>query len=155
MVPIFLIVLVDVFGLTLVIPLMAIYSETLGASPLQATLLVSVYSACMPVSGPLLGRISDRTGRKKMLLVSQAGTFVGFLLMPRASALGMVYASRVIEGPPAGNLSLARAYIADRTPPEERTRRFAMIGIAFGVGFFIGPAVTGFLVKWGLATPIY
>ncbi|HKA87671.1 MAG TPA: MFS transporter [Haliangiales bacterium] len=155
MLPIFLIVLVDVFGLTLVIPLLAIYAEKLGATPLQATLLISVFSLCMLVSGPLLGRISDRTGRKKMLLVSQAGTFVGFLLMARAEALWVLYAARVIDGLTAGNLSLAQAWIADRTAPENRTRAFALIGIAFGVGFFVGPAVTGWLSHYALSAPIY
>jgi DHA1 family tetracycline resistance protein-like MFS transporter len=76
--PIFLIVLVDVFGLTLVIPLLAIYAEHFHASPLQATLLVSVYAACQLVSGPLLGRVSDRIGRKPMLLLSQVGTSSAF-----------------------------------------------------------------------------
>src|SRR5215831_5888110 len=102
--PIFLIVLVDVFALTLVIPLLAIYSEQLGATPLQATLLVSVFAACQLVSGPLLGQISDRVGRKPMLLVSQIGTFVGLLVMAGARSLWMLYVARVIDGATAGNL---------------------------------------------------
>ena len=132
--PIFLIVLVDVFGMTLVIPLMPRYAENLSASPLQVTLLFSVFSLCMLVSGPILGRISDRTGRKKMLLVSQAGTLVGFLLMAQARTLWMLYVARIIDGVTAGNLSLAQASIADNTAPENRTKAFALIGIAFGVG---------------------
>src|SRR5580658_5637784 len=89
--PIFLIVLVDVFGLTLVIPLLAIYAEHFGATPLDATLLVSTYAVCQLVSGPLLGQASDRVGRKPLLLVSQVGTLLGFILMARASALWMIY----------------------------------------------------------------
>src|SRR5262249_34405934 len=139
MLPIFLIVLVDVFGLTLVIPLLATYAATRAAPPLQPPLLISVSSLCRLVSGPLLGRISDRTGRKKMLLVSQAGTFVGFLLMARAEALWVLYAARVIDGLTAGNLSLAQAWIADPTPPEHRTRALPLLGIALGAGFFVGP----------------
>jgi DHA1 family tetracycline resistance protein-like MFS transporter len=153
--PIFLIVLVDVFGMTLVIPLLAIYSEHFGATPLAATLLVSTYALCQFVSGPLLGRISDRVGRKPMLLVSQIGTFLGFILLARASALWMIYVSRVIDGATAGNLGLAQAYIADNTKPEDRSKSFALIGIAFGVGFFIGPSLTGLLVGYGLAAPVY
>lgn len=153
--PIFLIVLVDVFGLTLVLPLLAIYAERFGATPFQATLLVSVYALCQLVSGPLLGQLSDRHGRKPLLLLSQAGTFAGFLLMGRASALWMLYAARVIDGLTAGNLSLAQAYIADNTAPEDRARSFALIGIAFGLGFFVGPFVTGYLVNYGLSAPIY
>lgn len=155
MLPIFLIVLVDVFALTLVIPLLAIYSESFGASPLQATLLVSVFAACSLISAPVLGQLSDRFGRKPMLLVSQVGTLIGLLLMARATSLWMLYVARVIDGLTAGNLSLAQAWISDRTPPHLRTKRFALIGIAFGVGFFIGPWVTGELARYGLNAPIY
>jgi len=152
--PIFLIVLVDIFALTLVIPLLAIYAEQLGASPLEATLLVSVFAVCQLVSGPFLGRVSDQVGRKPMLLVSQAGTFVGLLVMGGAHALWMLYVARVIDGATAGNLSLAQAYIADNTAPEDRARSFGLIGIAFGLGFFLGPWVTGYLAQYGLRAPI-
>jgi len=153
--PIFLIVLVDVFGFTLVIPLLSIYAEHFQATPFEATLLVSSYAVCQLISGPLLGRISDSVGRRPMLLVSQVGTFIGFLVMARANALWVLYLARVIDGSTAGNLSLAQAYISDNTAPENRARSFSMIGIAFGVGFFIGPAVTGYLSNFGLTAPIY
>jgi len=152
--PIFLVVLVDVFALTLVIPLLAIYAEHFGASALEATLLVSTFAVCQLVSGPLLGRASDRVGRKPMLLVSQLGTFVGLLVMASARSLWMLYVARVIDGATAGNLSLAQAYIADNTAPEDRARSFALIGIAFGLGFFLGPSVTGYLAQFGLRAPI-
>ncbi len=154
--PVFLIVLVDVFGMTLVIPLLAIYAESFDASPLQATLLISVFAACQLVSGPLLGHFSDRTGRKAMLIISQIGTCIGFIVLARATSLWMIYVARIIDGSTAGNLSLAQAYIADHTPPEERARSFALIGIAFGLGFFVGPSLTGYLSdRYGLNTPIY
>ncbi len=153
--PIFLIVLVDVFGLTLVIPLLAIYAEHFGATPLEAMTLVSIYALCQLVSGPMLGRISDGVGRKPMLLVSQVGTFLGFLLLARAHALWMIFVSRIIDGSTAGNLALAQAYISDNTRPEHRAKSFALIGIAFGVGFFIGPSVTAALVVYGLSAPVY
>ena len=154
--PIFLIVLVDVFGLTLVLPLMAPYAERFGATPLEATLLVSVYAACQLVAGPLLGRISDRTGRKPMLLVSQVGTLLGFVLMANAWSLWVIFAARAIDGLTAGNLSLAQAYISDKTAPEDRSKSFALIGIAFGVGFFFGPFVSGYLAKHvGYTAPIW
>jgi MFS family permease len=152
--PIFLIVLVDVFGMTLVIPLQAIYAESLSATPLQATMLVSVFALCQLISGPLLGTLSDRFGRKPMLLISQVGTCLGFLLMARATSLWMVYVARVIDGATAGNLSIAQAYISDHSAPHQRARSFALIGIAFGLGFFVGPSVTSILVKHGLAAPI-
>ena len=154
--PVFLIVLVDVFGMTLVIPLLAIYAESLHATPLQATLLVSVYAACQLVSGPIIGHMSDRVGRKPMLLISQVGTFIGFLVMARARVLWVLYVARVLDGSTAGNLSLAQAYISDHTEPSERAKSFGLIGIAFGVGFFIGPSLTGYLSSaYGLTTPIY
>ena len=153
--PIFLIVLVDIFGLTIIIPLLSIYSEHFGATPLQATLLVSVYALCQLVSAPLLGKASDRFGRKPLLVASQVGTFLGFLLLARSTALWMVYLSRVIDGATAGNISLAQAYISDNTEAKDRTKSFALIGIAFGLGFFVGPFLTGFLVHYGLSAPIY
>ena len=153
--PIFLIVLVDIFAFTLVIPLLAIYAEHLGATPLAATMLVSIYAVCQLISGPLLGRVSDRIGRKPMLLVSQVGTFAGLLVMASAGTLWVLYVARVIDGATAGNLSLAQAYISDNTAPENRARSFGLIGIAFGLGFFLGPSVTGYLVQFGLRAPIY
>lgn len=154
--PVFLIVLVDVFGMTLVIPLLAIYAETFSATPLQATLLVSVYAACQLISGPLIGHLSDRTGRKTMLIISQIGTLIGFLVMARAHSLWMLYVARILDGATAGNLSLAQAYISDHTAPSQRAKSFALIGIAFGIGFFIGPSLTGYLsARHGMTTPIY
>ena len=154
--PVFLIVLVDVFGLTLVIPLLTIYAETLSASPLQATMLISVYAGFQLVSGPIIGQLSDRFGRKPLLLISQIGTFLGFLLMARAQTLWVLYVARILDGATAGNLSLAQAYISDHTAPEDRAKSFGLIGIAFGVGFFIGPTLTGYLAaRYSLTTPIY
>jgi MFS family permease len=153
--PIFLIVLVDVFGLAMIIPLLTIYAEKFGATALQATLLISIYAACQLFSGPLLGKISDRIGRKPLLVVSQIGTFIGFIIMARATSLWMLYAARVIDGSTAGNISLAQAYISDNTDAKDRTKSFALIGIAFGLGFLIGPLVTAYLVKYSLRAPIY
>jgi MFS family permease len=154
--PVFLIVLVDVFGMTLVLPLLAIYAESFHATPLEATLLVSVYAACQFVSAPLIGHWSDRIGRKPMLVLSQIGTFIGFVMLAEAHSLWMIYLSRIIDGATAGNLSLVQAYIADNTPVEERAKSLALIGIAFGLGFFIGPSLTGYLsARYTLATPIW
>lgn len=153
--PIFLIVLVDILAFTLVIPLLAIYAENLGATPFVATLLVSVFAACQLISGPLLGRISDRVGRKPMLIVSQVGTLLGLLVMGSANSLWLLFVGRMLDGATAGNLSLAQAYIADNTKPEDRARSFAIIGIAFGLGFFLGPSMAGYVSQYGLHVPFH
>jgi MFS family permease len=164
--PIFLTVFVDVMGLTLMLPLLPLYSMRFIDNAQVATTLISSYAACQLVSGPILGRMSDRIGRKPVLLVSQAGTFIAFLLIGSAGNLGeaaaslfsgggdavararhiglaLLFAGRMIDGMTAGNLSIAQAYISDVTKPENRTRAFALIGIAFGSGFFFGPMISG------------
>jgi len=156
--PIFLIVMVDVLGLTIILPLLPFYAERLGASPTVVGLLVSTYAACQLVAGPVLGQMSDRVGRRPLLLVSQMGTFIGFLILAWAGFNGLlwlVFVSRVIDGLTAGNLSLAQAYISDVTRPEERAKSFGVIGVAFGIGFLIGPAISGFLSIFGYQYPIF
>jgi DHA1 family tetracycline resistance protein-like MFS transporter len=146
---------VDVLGLTIILPLLPFYAEKFGASPAVVGLLVSSYAFCQLIAGPLLGRLSDRMGRRPLLLVSQAGTFIGFLILAYAHALWMVFLSRIIDGATAGNLSLAQAYISDVTKPEDRAKSFAIIGIAFGMGFLIGPAISGFLAGYSYQYPIF
>jgi MFS family permease len=152
--PIFLIVLADILGLTIILPLLPFYAEKLGASPTAVGLLVSAYAFCQLLSGPFLGRWSDRTGRKPLLILSQLGTFASRLLLAGAGSLWVVYLARIIDGLTAGNLVLAQAYISDVTEPENRTRSFAIIGISFGIGFLLGPAISGALSGFGLAVPI-
>jgi MFS family permease len=147
-------VLVDILGLTIILPLLPFYAERFGASATVVGLLVSTYAFCQLIAGPVLGKLSDQMGRKPLLIVSQIGTFIGFLILAAASHLWMIFLSRVIDGITAGNLSLAQAYIADVTTPEKRAKSFAMIGIAFGIGFLIGPATSGFLAQYGYAYPI-
>jgi MFS transporter, DHA1 family, tetracycline resistance protein len=153
--PIFLIVAVDVLGLTIMIPLLPFYAEKLGASPFQVGWLIGLYAACQLVSGPLLGRLSDRMGRKPLLLVSQFGTLAGFLITAFAPNLWILFLARAIDGATAGNLSLAQAYISDVTKPEDRAKSFGIIGIAFGMGFLIGPAISGFLARFDYRDPIF
>src|ERR1051326_8728873 len=152
---IFLIVLVDVMGLTIILPLLPFYAESLGATPAVVGLIVSTYAICQLVAGPPLGRLSDRVGRRPVLLVSQMGTFVGFLILASARVLWMVFLARIIDGLTAGNLTVAQAYISDVTTPEQRTKSFGIIGIAFGLGFLVGPGVSGFLAQYGATYPIF
>ena len=139
--------LVDVLGLTMMMPLLPFYAQHLGATPFDVGLLISVYALFQLLAGPPLGNLSDRFGRKPVLLVSQLGTFIGFLLLGFAQSLWMAFASRIIDGITAGNLTVAQAYISDVTKPSQRTKSFAVIGIAFGIGFLIGPASTGLIAQ--------
>ncbi|MBZ0232221.1 MAG: MFS transporter [Deltaproteobacteria bacterium] len=155
LVPIFLIVLVDVLGLTIVIPLLAIYAESFGATPTIASLLIPTFAVCQLLAGPVLGRLSDRHGRRPILLISQFGTLLGFVLLAEARTLWMVFAGRALDGMTAGNLAVAQAYIADHTPPEKRARAFGLIGIAFGLGFLVGPAISGWLAHYDYSAPFW
>jgi MFS family permease len=153
--PIFLIVVVDVLGLTIMLPLLPFYAEHFGASPAVVGLLVSTYAFCQLVAGPVLGQLSDHLGRKPVLMASQMGTFAGFLVLAYAPNLLVVFLARIVDGLTAGNLSIAQAYIADVTAPKERARAFAVIGIAFGIGFLIGPGASGYLsTHFGFHVPI-
>jgi DHA1 family tetracycline resistance protein-like MFS transporter len=153
--PIFLIVAVDILGYTIILPLLPFYAERLGASPAVVGMLVAVYAVCQLVAGPLLGQLSDRFGRKPLLMISQIGTLAGFIILAFSNTLALVFLARIIDGATAGNLSLAQAYISDVTPPQQRAKAFGVIGIAFGMGFLLGPAVSGFLSQFGYQYPIF
>jgi MFS transporter, DHA1 family, tetracycline resistance protein len=152
--PIFLIVLVDVLGLTIILPLLPFYAESLGATPAVVGLIVSAYAVCQLIAGPPLGHLSDRVGRRPVLLVSQIGTCIGFLILASARVLWMVFLARIIDGLTAGNLTVAQAYISDVTEPENRAKSFGIIGIAFGLGFLVGPALSGYLAQFSNTYPI-
>jgi DHA1 family tetracycline resistance protein-like MFS transporter len=152
---IFLIVMVDVLGFTIILPLLPFYAQKYGASPFVVGVLAATFAVCQLVSGPFLGRISDRYGRRKILMLSQSGTFVGFVLLGLANSLPLIFLSRVIDGVTAGNLTIAQAAIADVTPPENRAKAFGIIGIAFGLGFIVGPAISAALSPLNVHYPAY
>ena len=153
--PIFLIVAVDVLGMTIILPLLPFYAERYGASPFVVGLLVTTYALCQLLAGPVLGKLSDRYGRRPLLIISQLGTFAGFLVLGWARSLIWIFFSRFLDGITAGNLSLAQAYISDVTEPENRAKSFGVIGIAFGLGFLIGPALSGFLAQYDYSYPAW
>lgn len=151
---IFLIVLIDVLGLTIMLPLLPFYSEKYGATPFVVGLLVSVYALAQFISGPILGDLSDKYGRKPVLIISQIGTCIGFLMLAFANNLFWIFFARIIDGLTAGNITTAQAYIADHTSHEDRAKAMGKISIAFSIGFFIGPALTAFLYHYGVKVPI-
>jgi DHA1 family tetracycline resistance protein-like MFS transporter len=151
---IFLIVFMDLLGFGIIVPLQPFYAEMYKASALQVTLLFSIYSICQFVAAPILGVISDRYGRRPVLILSQIGSAVGYVLLGAvtqfqwhnaATALWLIYLSRMIDGISGGNISTAQAYISDVTTAENRSKGMGLIGAAFGIGFVLGPAFGGLL----------
>ena len=141
----FLIVVIDLIGFGLVIPLLPFYAVRFAASPQLVTSLLAVYSLMALLSAPLWGRLSDRIGRRPVLMSSLAAGALAYLWMGAADALWMLFAARGLAGICAGNIAAAQAYIADVTTPENRAKGMGLIGAAFGLGFIIGPALGGLL----------
>jgi MFS family permease len=141
----FVIVFIDLLGFGMVIPVMATYAETLGATQASTGWLMTGYSAMQFLLTPVWGRLSDRFGRRPLLLLSIAMTSVGFLGYALAPTFAWLLASRIFAGAATANIAIAQAYIADVTPPEGRARGMGIIGAAFGLGFVLGPAIGGFL----------
>lgn len=174
---IFLIVFVDLLGFSLILPLLPYYARSYGANEAMIGLLTASYAAAQLIGAPVLGRLSDRYGRRPILLVSISGTALGFFLLGVAETLGrsigvaffganlaaingavlsLLLVSRVLDGLTGGNISVAQAYIADITPPDARGKAFGLIGAAFGLGFIIGPVIGGLLgERFGYAAPAF
>lgn len=151
----FVIVFVDLLGFGMVIPVMALYAERLGAPDDQIGWLMTGYSLMQFVFTPIWGRLSDHFGRRPLLLLSIAMTAVGFLGYALAPTFAWLVASRVFAGAATANIAIAQAYIADVTPPEGRAKGMGLIGAAFGLGFVLGPAAGGLLSAVSLAAPGY
>lgn len=152
---IFLIVFIDMLGFGLILPLLPYYAESFGASDTVIGLLVASYAAAQLIGAPILGRFSDRFGRRPILLLSLVGTLLGFLLLGFANTLLILFAARILDGLTGGNISVAQAYISDVTDSKDRAKGLGMIGAAFGLGFIIGPASGGLLSQWGYAVPAF
>ncbi len=152
---IILVVFIDLLGFSLILPLLPYYAETFKASETTTGILIASYALMQLIGAPILGRLSDRFGRRPVLLISVFGTFLGFLLLGFANALWMLFVSRIIDGITGGNLSVAQAYISDVTDEKSRSKGLGMIGAAFGLGFIIGPVTGGLLSQWGYAVPAF
>jgi DHA1 family tetracycline resistance protein-like MFS transporter len=155
LVPIFLIVFIDLLGFGLILPLLPFYAESYGASEAVVGLLIASYAAMQFIGAPILGRLSDRWGRRPVLLISQLGTFLGFILLGFANTLWLLFAARIIDGISGANLSTAQAYISDVTDESNRAKGLGLIGAAFGLGFILGPALGGWLSRFGYDVPAF
>src|SRR5579862_4655297 len=152
---IFLTIFVNLVGFGIIVPLLPFYAETFGASPLVIGLLFAIFSVCQLVAAPVLGDLSDRYGRRPVLILSLAGTVVSFVMMALATSLTILFLARIVDGLSGGNISTARAYVADVTEPKDRARAYGLIGAALGLGFILGPALSGVLARVSITAPIW
>ncbi len=143
--PIFLIVFVGLLGFGIILPLLPLYAAQFGASPFVAGMLLASYSLMQLVATPYLGALSDRIGRRPVLIISQVGTLLSFVLLGMANTLPLLFVARILDGVSGGNISTAQAYISDVTDEKDRAKAFGVIGAAFGLGFILGPAIGGVL----------
>lgn len=154
---IFVTVFIDLVGFGIVIPVLPHYVEgtNFNATPRTVGILFASYSVMQLIFSPILGRLSDKYGRRPILFFSLLGTSLGFLILGFATTLWMLFLGRIIDGITGGNISTAQAYIADVTTPENRAKGMGLIGAAFGLGFIFGPAIGGILSRWGIGVPFF
>lgn len=152
---IFLTILLSTIGFGVCIPVLPLYAEKFGASEFTNGLLTGVFALVMFVFAPLWGKLSDRIGRRPVLIFSVLGSAAGYFIMGWAGSLMWLFVARIIDGASGGNIAAAQAYIADITSQESRSKAMGMIGAAFGLGFIIGPAIGGILAKWSPHAPFY
>ena len=149
------VVFMDMVGFGLILPLLPYYATTFGANATTIGLLYSAYALGQFIGAPIVGRLSDRYGRKPLLLLSIGGTFLSLLLLGFARSLAVLFVSRFLDGITGGNITVAQAYISDVTDEKTRAKSFGLIGAAFGVGFIFGPVIGGALSEWGYAVPAF
>jgi DHA1 family tetracycline resistance protein-like MFS transporter len=142
-------------GFGIVFPILPIYAKRFGVSPATATGLVAAFAGASFVFSPIWGRISDRVGRKPILILSLAGTAVGSLLTGLAGGIALLYVGRIIDGISGASVSVAQAAVSDVAPPEQRARLFGLLGAAFGVGFVAGPALGALASLGGPRLPFF
>ncbi len=152
---IFITIFVNLVGFGIIIPLLPFYAETFGASPMLIGLLFASFSLSQLVASPVLGDLSDRWGRRPVLIFSLLGTVVSFTMLAVAHSLAMLFAARIVDGLSGGNITTARAYIADITTEDDRARAFGILGAAFGLGFIVGPALGGLFSHISYTAPIW
>lgn len=151
----FAILLLDVIGISMLYPIAAYIVLRYSNDAFMVTLLTVIYAAAQFFAAPLLGKLGDRYGRRPVLLISLAGSAIGYLIFGSAGSLWILCLSRLIDGITAGNQSVAAAYIADVSTPETRAKNFTLIGLAWGIGLVIGPAAGAALGQWWLDAPAF
>ena len=149
------IVFIDLIGFGMIIPILPLYAQRFQATEWQIGLLLASYSFMQFLASPVLGWFSDRYGRKPVLLCSLIGSATGYILMADAISLTMLFLARILAGVAGASVGTASAYIADITPPENRSKRIGLIGAAFGIGFVLGPAIGGLLSQWSVVAPFW
>ncbi|PIS09709.1 hypothetical protein COT75_00785 [Candidatus Beckwithbacteria bacterium CG10_big_fil_rev_8_21_14_0_10_34_10] len=152
---IFIILVTEVLGFSLVLPFLPFMAQDLGASPFQVGLILSVFSVFQFVSAPIMGKLSDSYGRRPLLLFSQLSTFIGFIILGFSKSLWMIILSRIVDGLLGSNFSIAQAYLSDISSKKNRSKTFGLSGAAFGFGFMIGPAIGGLLSRFGYGLPSF
>jgi multidrug resistance protein len=148
-------VALDLVGFGIILPILAIYGERLGASPTTLGFVVSSFSLAQFLFSPLLGRLSDRIGRRPVILLSLFGTAVGSVLTGAATSVWMLFLGRIVDGASGASVSVAQGAVTDVAPPSERPRLLGLLGAAFGVGFVLGPALGGLAALWGPRVPFF
>src|SRR5215203_2345103 len=151
----FLTVFIDMVGFGIIIPVLPLYAEYFHASPIAIGWLTGIYSGMQIIFTPILGKLSDQFGRRPVLMLSLAGTAIGFVMMGLAHSLTLLFAARIVAGITGGNISIPQAYIADVTTPETRSKWMGMIGAAFGLGFTFGPMIGGLMSRVSYSAPFY
>ncbi len=152
--PILGITFIDILGFSILIPLMPFFVTHFGAPTIVVGLLFAVYAGCQLIAGPIWGNVSDRLGRKRVLIISQIGATIGWTMLAFAPNIAVVFIARALEGTSGGNISVTQAYVADLVEPEKRGRAFAYIGAAFSSGLIFGPAIGGTLyAHFGYTAP--
>jgi len=151
----FSVVFMDMIGFGFIIPLIPDYITRFGGAPALAGLLAAVYALGQFFAAPIVGRLSDKYGRKPLLLFSIGGTFLSLLLLGFSRSLILVFIARLLDGLTGGNITVAQSYIVDITDEKNRARGLGLIGMAFGLGFILGPLFGGLLSVYGLAVPAF
>jgi DHA1 family tetracycline resistance protein-like MFS transporter len=152
--PILGITFIDILGFSIMIPLLPFFVKKFGAPDIAVGIMFATFSLCQLIAGPLWGNLSDRIGRKMVLIVSQIGSTIAWTMLAFAPSIGLVVLSRALEGLSGGNIGVTQAYIGDLVEPKRRGQAFAYLGAAFSAGFVFGPAIGGWLAeRFGFAVP--